>query len=525
MLHILLKAQFARLLSAITCDRRTGKKRSPASTVLFGLLFLFLLGYAAAFSFLMASQLHQPLEEAKASWLYFALFAVAALALGIIGSVFTAYSTIYEAKDNDLLLAMPISSSTILLSRIASLYLTTFVLEALILVPAEIIGHTSSLQILTFTVLLFLLPLLTVAISCLLAGLIALAISKLANKNTVILTLSLLFMAGYLVVFFNIQRMLNSSVDALVHTVLNLHARPLALLGNACAGDWKAFGICAVLMLTVGGIVFYGLSKTFLHLGTANRGGRQKKARKHAYAVRSVGRALFGKEALRFRSSAIYLLNCGLGSLFLLIAACVLPWKGGQILSLTQMVPTWQSILPLLTAAAICMIASMNIVTAPSVSLEGKSIWILQSLPIPTWDIFRSKIRLQLIVTGIPALLLWLSASITLHLSVLDAFLVLLTCAAFLLLHAEMGLVFNLSFPNLQWINETVPIKQSMASFLSMFSGWIYLLVLALGYFALSETLSTTCYLLLAAPLSIVCALLAAVWLHRRGTRIWETLS
>ena len=52
-----------------------------------------------------------------------------------------------------------------------------------------------------------------------------------------------------------------------------------------------------------------------------------------------------------------------------------------------------------------CGLVSMNFMTAPSVSLEGKSLWLLQSLPVEPWRIFKAKIRMQLLLTGLPLLL------------------------------------------------------------------------------------------------------------------------
>ena len=41
---------------------------------------------------------------------------------------------------------------------------------------------------------------------------------------------------------------------------------------------------------------------------------------------------------------------------------------------------------------------------APSVSLEGKNLWLLQSLPVKPWQALRAKLTVQLLLTGIPAL-------------------------------------------------------------------------------------------------------------------------
>lgn len=42
---------------------------------------------------------------------------------------------------------------------------------------------------------------------------------------------------------------------------------------------------------------------------------------------------------------------------------------------------------PLLLCVVLCGFASMNFMTAPSISMEGISLWLLQSLPIDTWKI------------------------------------------------------------------------------------------------------------------------------------------
>ncbi len=48
-------------------------------------------------------------------WLYYALMGLLALAFGVFGSVFSTYAGLYQAKDNELLLSMPIPPRRILL--------------------------------------------------------------------------------------------------------------------------------------------------------------------------------------------------------------------------------------------------------------------------------------------------------------------------------------------------------------------------------------------------------------------------
>ena len=48
------------------------------------------------------------------AWLYRALMGIVSVTLGVFGSVFNTFSTLYQAKDNDLLFAMPITERSVL---------------------------------------------------------------------------------------------------------------------------------------------------------------------------------------------------------------------------------------------------------------------------------------------------------------------------------------------------------------------------------------------------------------------------
>src|SRR5690606_8895264 len=70
-----------------------------------------------------------------------------------------------------------------------------------------------------------------------------------------------------------------------------------------------------------------------------------------------------------------------------------------------------------------------------------------------------------------PTLLASLLICYTMQLSFIDSLLIVLLAASFSIFVSLYGLVINLSFPNLSWTNETVIVKQSMASMISVFTG------------------------------------------------------
>ena len=110
-------------------------------------LMLFILAYIAlifgTMFVYMFDQILKPFTMIGFEWLYFGIMAVLVVLLCFIGSVFTTQQEIYGAKDNELLLAMPIKTKDILLSRIFVVLIINYVYEALVALPCFIVyfGH------------------------------------------------------------------------------------------------------------------------------------------------------------------------------------------------------------------------------------------------------------------------------------------------------------------------------------------------------------------------------------------------
>ena len=81
----------------------------------------------------------ETLAEVGMSWFYFALMSLLAVLLGAFGSVFNTYSSLYLAKDNDLLLSLPIPVRTIMAARLLGVYLMGLMYSAIVIIPAVIV--------------------------------------------------------------------------------------------------------------------------------------------------------------------------------------------------------------------------------------------------------------------------------------------------------------------------------------------------------------------------------------------------
>ena len=105
-----------RLQGILLRQTKSSKKKgnSIGKLILFGLLFAYVgVVFIGMFGMLFYS-LIEPFSMMGIEWLYFALMALFIILLCFIGSIFLTHHEIYEAKDNELLLAMPIKNSDIL---------------------------------------------------------------------------------------------------------------------------------------------------------------------------------------------------------------------------------------------------------------------------------------------------------------------------------------------------------------------------------------------------------------------------
>ena len=179
---------------------------------------------------------------------------------------------------------------------------------------------------------------------------------------------------------------------------------------------------------------------------------------------------------------------------------------------------------PVLVCTMICLLASMNDMVVPSVSLEGKNLWLVQSLPVTPWQVLRAKLSVQLILTGIPVLFCAICAAIILPYAPVQIFLVVVAVIVYVVFSALLGLTLGLKLSNLTWTNEIAPIKQSASVMAAMFGGWIYAIVLSGVYLFWGWSIGITLYLVAFVAVTVAASAGLYIWLKKRGCEVFAAL-
>lgn len=529
MTKALFKKQMMEVFSWLYKDRKSGKLRSAKGITAYCLLYLIIFAFLGSVFYFAADMLCEPLIQAEMGWLYWCLMGLISIFLGVFGSVFNTYSSLYQAKDNDFLLSMPIPTSRILLVRLFGVYTMGLMYELIVIIPTILVWFLKAPFSVIGTICVILIPLVlsvfVLILSAILGWVVALIAGKLKHKNIITVFISLAFIAVYYYVYAKAYSMLQTllqNAEAVGQKMKSL-LYPLYQMGLAAEGNILSMLFFTAIIGALFLIVYLVLSRSFLGLSTATRGNVKTKYRQEKQKVKSVGGTLLQKELRRFLGSANYMLNCGLGIIFMPIAAVVLIWKAPQINEFLS-VEFIQKHISLLAVGAICLIATMNDITAPSVSLEGKNLWLVQSFPVSSKQVLTAKLKLHLILTLIPAVPLIAVVEWLIKPAPIFAVLIPIITVLFILLMAALGLTLNLKIPNLNWTSEIVPIKQSMSVMIALFGGWAIIVAFAMLYILLEKVFSPLAYLVLVCGLLLVSSLILLRWLFTRGVRIFSRL-
>ena len=482
-----------RLRGALYASGRKSGKPSWGKKLLMGFLTVYVVGVMLVLFGAMTAGLVSGLAPLGLSWMALAMGAFTASALCFIMTVFSMQSQIFQAKDSDLLLSLPVTPMQIAASRLLSLLLLEYACNALVMIPT--VGVYSYMLrpgppfYAVLLVLFFVMPLLPLSLAGAVGYLLA-QVGRLLGRgrNIIMLVLTAAAFLGYLYFCMN----LNSYISLLIQ-----QGEELAHVFRKAMPPFYHFAIALEqqsvfsFFLTVlwgilpAGVLLWLVQKGFLDLrGTS---GGKAVYRKRPLRVSRPWLAVCRKEMARLLSMPAYLFNCGIGALLMVAMAGMVAWKGTQILQAVAAVPQLQELIAPILMAVMCFCTATICTTSPSISLEGSRLWLLRSSPLAPRDVFLGKLAANMMITLPSAAVSVLILAFSAGLSTLDLALLFLLPSLLGLLIALFGLYANLLWPRLDYTSENAVIKQSASVMASSIVGMGLLMTVGLGYWFLAR--------------------------------------
>lgn len=484
-LKVLLALRLRGVLNA-TYNRQS-KRRSMGRAVLMGLLMLYVVAVMMGLFGFMAYAMVTQLSQAGLAWMALAVGAFTAAVLCFIMTVFTMQSQIFQAKDNDMLFAMPLTATQIAASRLLGLLVMEYAYAALVMVPTVVVYGIvlkPSFAFYPLVVLLtLLLPLLPLALAGFVGYLFAIITNKLPFKNLIITLLSGAAFLVYLYFCMNLNnymalliargedlaRVFQKAMPPFYHFAIALQDTSLA-----------SALIVAAWCLIPAALFLWLLSKGFFYF--AGAGGAKVAYRRRPMRTSRPWVAVLKKEAARFAGTPMYMFNSGIGALFMVALSVMLALKGKEILVALTDVPQVAAYVPQAMLAALCFCTVMTCTTAPSISLEGSSIWILRSSPLRPRDVFVGKLMLDLLLLGSSVVISVVILAVAAGFRALDLLVLLAVPLLLGLFMALLGLYSNLKLPRFDYTSDTAAVKQSASVMVTSLGGMGLMLLLVLGY-------------------------------------------
>ncbi len=521
-------------LRAMLSTLRLGGGKGRTATGVGALLFLAGLGtyLSGIYSFLLASQL-APLGMVH---LIILLMPVLVVGMGATFTVFAAQGVVFGGRDNDIMLPLPVPPFFLLLGRTIALYAENLVFAFFVMLPAGVAylvhgGAGGALFLLRLLIATLFLTLLPTSLDLVAGFLLAWASGRFARRA---LVNNILYMGAFLVLLVLLTQVSIAMQNMTAATALGIErgfgawgVPFLLFMEGTAGGDLGALllfmGLTGIPFLLVVWLFAGRYQRIVTRLGTVSS---RSDYRLRRVGAAGAGRALLAKEAKRFFSTPIYFFNAGFGLVAMVAGGVASLFFRGKVEEMLRQAGALGGSLPItpILAVTLAFLVSMTAITASSISLEGKQLWILKEAPVSVERIFAVKAGFQLLAE-LPCLLvstLCLAAAFSLGPG--DWLLLFLPNAALAFFGALFGLFVNLAFPKLDATNDAAVVKQSAAALL----GTLLPMGLALGM-AVIWVLSQGA--LGGGAALVLCTLLPALggglflWLlHTRGRSLWQTL-
>ena len=532
MLRFLLKKQLMEVFRSYFYDAKKNRMRSKGAIAAWFVFFVLILcGMLGGIFTGLSVSLCGGLAAVGMGWLYFVIMGGIAIVLGAFGSVFNTYSGLYLAKDNDLLLSLPIPVRTIMAARLLNVYLLGAMYSSIVLLPALIVYWVTVCagvaQVICGILLLLIVTVFVLLLSCVLGWVIAKISLRLKNRSFITVLISLVFIGAYYFFYFRANDLIREILQnaAAYGERIRGAAYGLYLFGRTGEGDPAATALFTAVTAGLFALVWHVMTRSFLRVATSEGHAEKKRRTEEVAARKSEFRALLDKEFARFTSSASYMLNCGLGVLLLPASGVLLLIMGGEFFGVLDGVfASMPGAAPVLLCTMLCMIAAMNDMAVPSVSLEGKSLWIPQSMPVAPKTVLRAKLSVQLLLTGLPMLFAGACAAVIADASPVLKALIVVQPLAFTAFAAVAGMILAVRMPLLSWTNELAPIKQSGAVAIALFGGWAVCIALAGVYLLAGYRIGAEAYLGLWTAALAAAALLMLRGLDTKGAEAFSAL-
>lgn len=531
-----MKKIYSLIKACMSSDMNLFKLKSNNKKLPLLIMFCFMF-----FIWVSANMMFEKLAPIHLQHIVLSLFVFLTFILTVVEGIYKSGPLIFNCRDDQLLLSLPIERRVVLFVRIFKFYIFELLFNAMFMVPLVVayVRWADSLSwtfFLTSFVMILMLPIIPIVISCIIGYITSSLVSRFKYKNASQIVISMLFFLGMFYVSYNMDNLFEylaknaSSVNDLVTKIYY----PAGLYANLAIN----FNFMDLLLFILVNIVIFiitilVLSKSFFKVNSRFKSVSSSKSisiDNLRIKASSMKMALIKKELGTFFKTPVFIINAGFALVLFIIVSIMSCFKFDSLFPLlvNEMKLSKELVmsnLSLLVFGLISAASYMTSITNSVISLEGRNINILKSLPIKTKDILMSKVYSSLVLTT-PILILGdIILFIKFKINVFESLLLIVLSILIPLVSHFIGILINLRYPKLDAENSTEVVKQSTSSFLAVMIGMVLFFISVLVITQIVGKVNSTLVLVLATIIYLIIDFVLYLCLVNNGSKKFESLS
>ena len=469
-------------------------------------MFLAFFGWAVSMIF--------PLKAVGQETALLSIFVAITTLLTIIEGIYKSGGLLFNCRDDDMLLSLPLSRAQIVGLRIFKFYVFEVVFNSLYLVPAMLAyGLFMSAGVaywLVSAMMIFLLPVIPITISCVIGALITAFSSRFKKHNIVSTILAFVCMLVMMVFSFkasDFTRNIGSYAGGISGTINQVYYPARVYTELASQFDFGKLLAFIAIHIAVILVAIAFIAKIYFRVNSRAKSVPTSTSKREKVVIGSKARrpfaALVKKELNRIASSPTLMVNAGFGLILFLIGVGVICFKFDALSGLLS-APDREEIsltlddirqyLPVVTFALMAFCSLMSFMTTTLISLEKKAINLTKTLPISARKILLAKVAATLMIVWPPILIGALAMIIRFQFGILESLLLIVAGVVLPAITELFGILVDLKHANFNAETDTEIVKQSTGSMVSTFFGlggsMVVIGVAAALVFAVGQTLA-----------------------------------
>ena len=510
---------------------KSKNKGEKVKAGLLGIVIVYAFCMLVVTMFMINYPLGQALEKLNSLELLISSSILSTTLFTLIMSIYKIPGYLFSFKDYDLLMSLPLKPSAVLASKMIFIYLSNLMVAVMVGIPPLIIyGIKTSGGVLYYTfvfIATLFIPLIPISIGAFFAYFLGRISARFRSSNVILLIGSFILI---------IAMMAASTMVGQINTAQVQNSIPSVTVINNVLFWTKLYiealknnNVLSLIAFILVNLVFFGIFLAIFSRGFKSINSRiSEKYKASNYKMTklkssSVLKALYIKELKFYFSSYIYVVNTGFGVIMMTVFSLAIAIFGKDTVAKVLEIPMVDAYISPIIALVFVFCITFTFITAASISLEGKSLWIIKSLPIKIETILWSKIFVNLSFT-VPALIINTTiVALSFKMDLVTVLAIFSVCILYCLLSPIIGIMINLYFPKLEWTTPVVVVKQSASALLATLTGFITIII-PIVLFVVVKPASSNLFLgIFSIFLLIIVALLVKV-LKTTGVRKFKEL-